>query len=227
MSYHFELQDVHFSYPGSHAPVLCGVDLQLAAGERLCLNGPNGSGKSTLLQLLVGLRRPTQGTIKAFGTIPSSEADFRMVRCRAGYVFQDPDDQLFSPTVHEDVAFGPLNIGKSQEEAQAIVVRVLEQLGLSGFENRITYKLSGGERRLVSLATVLAMDPEVLILDEPTNALDEHTTERLTRILLSLPQSMIIVSHDPGFRQAVRTREVFMQAGRVAVERTVASGARH
>ncbi|AEQ50174.1 energy-coupling factor ABC transporter ATP-binding protein [Pelagibacterium halotolerans] len=222
MSFHFDLQDVHFAYPDSHAPVLCGVNLQLSAGERLCLNGPNGSGKSTLLQLLVGLRRPTRGTISAFGMTPSTEADFRAVRCRAGYVFQDPDDQLFSPTVREDVAFGPLNIGKSQQEAEAIVARVLDQLGLSGFENRITYKLSGGERRLVSLATVLAMDPEVLILDEPTNALDEHTTERLTQILLSLPHSMIIVSHDPVFRQAVRTREVFMQAGRVVPERTAA-----
>lgn len=216
----FELSDIHFTYPGSERPVLRGVDLALETGERLCLNGPNGSGKSTLLQVLVGLRRPTRGTLKAFGTVPQSEAEFREVRCRAGYVFQDPDDQLFSPTVLEDVAFGPLNTGKSRAEAEEIVDRVLHQLGLQAFRDRITYKLSGGERRLVSLATVLAMEPEVLILDEPTNALDEATTARMTDILLGLPQAMIIVSHDPWFREAIRTREVFMEDGRVVAERS-------
>lgn len=210
----FDLHDVHFTYPCTDRPVLRGVDLALYPGERLCLNGPNGSGKSTLMQLLVGLRRPTLGTLRAFGAEPSTEAEFRLVRCRAGFVFQDPDDQLFCPTVLEDVAFGPLNIGKSRAEAESIADRVLDQLNLAALRHRITYKLSGGERRLVSLATVLAMEPEVLLLDEPTNALDEATTARLTEILLGLPHAMIVVSHDPNFRAAIGTREVYMHDGR-------------
>jgi cobalt/nickel transport system ATP-binding protein len=214
MSRLFELSDIRFAYPG-HPTVLDNASLALEPGERLCLTGANGAGKSTLLQVMVGLLRPQAGRIVAFGKEPRSEDDFREVRCRAGYVFQDPDDQLFCPTVMEDVAFGPLNVGKSREEAAAIVDRVLTRLRLHEFRDRITYKLSGGERRLVSLATVLAMEPEVLLLDEPTNALDEPTTERLIEILLSLPQAMVIVSHDPHFRRRVATRSILLQGGRV------------
>lgn len=211
----FDLSGVCFTYPGNHFPALDRVDLQLFAGERLCLTGPNGAGKSTLLQIMVGLLKPSEGTVRCFGKIPTTEAAFREVRCRAGYVFQDPDDQLFCPTVAEDIAFGPLNMGKTPAEAREIVDRVLAQLHLSDFRDRVTYKLSGGERRLVSLATVLAMDPEVLLLDEPTNALDEPTTERLTDILMELPQSMVIVSHDPHFRRRVETRTVRITGGRI------------
>ncbi len=215
MSRLFELSGITFAYPGHANKVLDSVEITLEPGERLCLTGPNGAGKSTLLQIMVGLLKPQAGKIVAFGKEPKSEDDFREVRCRAGYVFQDPDDQLFCPTVLEDVAFGPLNLGKSKEEANEIVDRVLTQLRLQSFRDRITYKLSGGERRLVSLATVLAMEPEVLLLDEPTNALDEPTTERLIEILLSLPQAMVIVSHDPHFRRRLVTRTAHLQSGKV------------
>lgn len=211
-----ELNDIHFAYPGRQ-PVLNGADLILDVGERLCITGHNGAGKSTLLQLIVGLLRPESGRVTAFGKPCNAEADFVDVRRRAGLVFQDPDDQLFCPTVAEDIAFGPLNLGKSPDEALAIVDDVLANLGLTAFRDRITHKLSGGEKRLVTLATVLAMDPDVLLLDEPTNALDEENAERLTEILLGLPQAMIIISHDPHFRRKIATRTLRMQAGILSV----------
>lgn len=216
MSALLELSDIHFAYPGRQ-PVLTGADLILEAGERLCITGHNGAGKSTLLHLIVGLLRPTGGRVVAFGQQRREEADFVDVRRRAGLVFQDPDDQLFCPTVAEDIAFGPLNLGKSQDEALAIVDRVLSSLDLTAFRDRITHKLSGGEKRLVTLATVLAMDPDVLLLDEPTNALDEENAERLTEILLALPQAMIIISHDPHFRRKIATRTLRMAAGKLAI----------
>ncbi|NDV00272.1 energy-coupling factor ABC transporter ATP-binding protein [Pseudoroseicyclus tamaricis] len=221
----FRVEGLTFAYPG-RAPALEGIDLELHARERLFLTGANGSGKSTLLRCLIGLARPQAGRIIAFGEEPTTEEQFRRLRCRAGFVFQDPDDQLFSPTVIEDVAFGPLNMGLPRDEAIAQADEALAGLGLDGFRDRITYKLSGGERRLVSLATVLAMKPEVLLLDEPTNALDEVTTDRLADILTGLPQAMIAVSHDPHFRAEVGTREVFLHQGRIVAERPAGHGAR-
>ncbi|MCT8268183.1 MULTISPECIES: energy-coupling factor ABC transporter ATP-binding protein [Afifella] len=217
MSELIALSDIHFAYP-SGPPVLKGVDMCLMPGERLCIGGHNGAGKSTLLHIIVGLLRPSRGRITAFGAPRREEKDFHEVRCRAGFVFQDPDDQLFCPTVAEDIAFGPLNLGKSRDEAMAIVDEVLERLDLVSFRDRITHKLSGGEKRLVTLAAVLAMEPEVLLLDEPTNALDVDNKARLKEILLSLPQAMILVSHDHRFRGDVSTRTVVMSHGRL-VER--------
>jgi cobalt/nickel transport system ATP-binding protein len=197
-----ELQDIHFGYPGL-PPVLEGASLQLGAGERLSLVGPNGAGKSTLLKIIMGLLTPVSGTVIAFGKHCVAESDFLDVRRRVGFVFQDADDQLFCPTVAEDVAFGPLNLGKSKAEALAIVDDVLGRLGLMHLRDRVTHKLSGGEKRLVTLATVLAMEPEVLILDEPTNALDPDNYARLTGILQGLDQAILLVSHDPDFRRDI------------------------
>lgn len=208
----FNLADIHYSYPGG-GTVLNGAKFALVGGERLCLTGHNGAGKSTLFHLMVGLLQPQSGTVEAFGQIRTKEADFRDVRQRAGLVFQDPDDQLFCPTVAEDIAFGPLNLGKSQDEALAIVEETLDQLNLTRFRDRVTHKLSGGEKRLVSLATVLAMKPDVLLLDEPTNALDEATTDHLVDILKNLPQAMVVISHDPNFRQQIGTRTLKLQDG--------------
>lgn len=199
MSPLFEVSDIHFGYPERHR-VLNGVNFSLNPGERLAITGSNGAGKSTLLRILVGLLKPLSGTVVAFGQRRTKESDFHEVRRRSGYVFQDPDDQLFCPTVAEDIAFGPLNLGKTPTEALTIVDSVLERLHLSDFKNRITHKLSGGEKRLVSLASVLAMEPEVLLLDEPSSALDTDSAERLVSMLNRLPQAMIIVSHDARFR---------------------------
>ncbi|MBT6110517.1 MAG: ABC transporter ATP-binding protein [Rhodospirillales bacterium] len=212
MSELINLSDIHFAYP-ERSDILKGIALQLDEGERLCITGHNGAGKSTLLHILVGLLKPQRGTVMAFGKERSEENHFHDVRRLAGLVFQDPDDQLFCPTVAEDIAFGPLNMGKSRDEAMAIVDAVLTQLSLYPLRDRITHKLSGGEKRMVALATVLAMEPKVLLLDEPTNAVDEPTTELLVETLLTLPQAMIVISHDPHFRRRIATRTVRMVDG--------------
>lgn len=210
----FRLNGLRFAYDEAR-PVLDGADFALRPGERVGLVGANGAGKTTLFHIMVGLLRPQEGTVEAFGRLRAVEKDFQEVRALAGLLFQDPDDQLFSPTVAEDVAFGPLNLGSTPAEARAIVLETLAALGLSGFEHRITYKLSGGEKRLVSLATVLAMRPRVLLLDEPGNGLDAPATERLLEILGDLPQAMVIISHDRGFLDRLATRRVRLAHGRL------------
>ncbi len=185
-------------------------------GEKVGLVGPNGSGKTTLFHLIMGLLHPSEGRIEIFGKERKVEDDFIEVRERIGLVFQDPDDQLFSPTVAEDIVFGPLNLRKNQQEARIILKETLESLGLSGFEDRITYKLSFGEKRLVSLATVWAMQPEVLLLDEPTTWLDDETIIKIIQILKQHPQlSYIIISHDKNFLKETTNSIYLMDNGKI------------
>jgi cobalt/nickel transport system ATP-binding protein len=214
------LKDISFSYSGNKL-VLDHLSFQLHKGERIGLVGPNGSGKTTLLHVIMGLLRPSTGKIELFDKQADGEKDFRAARKRIGLLFQDPDDQLFSPTVLEDVAFGPLNLGKSPEEARDIASQTLVGLDLSGFENRITYKLSGGEKKLVSLATVLAMDPEVLLLDEPTNGLDDETEEKITDILKGLSLSCIFISHNLDFLFETTNRIYAMANGKILLDETL------
>ena len=214
------LENISFGYPGRPL-VLNELDLSLSQGGRMGLMGSNGSGKTTLFQVIMGLLKPLSGTMKIFDQLVASEQDFQHVRTKIGLLFQDADDQLFSPTVIEDVAFGPLNLGKSQEEAQSIALKTLEFLGLAGFEDRITHKLSGGEKRLVSLATVLAMEPEVLLLDEPTTGLDEKTETRLIDILKGLHISYILVSHDMDFLSQTTDHIGNLCDGKVTVDESV------
>ncbi|MCK4539428.1 MAG: ABC transporter ATP-binding protein [Candidatus Krumholzibacteria bacterium] len=192
------LRDIHFSHEGGRS-VLAGASFDLFDRQRIGLCGHVGSGKTTILHIIMGLLRPDSGIVEVFGERREKEKDFRDVRGRAGLLFQDPDDQLFCPTVLEDTAFGPLNQGYSREEALEISNSMLHLLGLGGFGERITHHLSGGEKRLVSLATVLAMKPEVLLLDEPFSGLDPRSSERIVEILAGLSQAMIIVSHDRSF----------------------------
>ena len=194
-----ELQHLTFTYPGAPRPVFEDFNFQLFPGKHLGLVGPNGSGKTTLLHLIMGLLRPQAGRIVIFGKEVKTPRDFVEVRRQVGLLFQNPDDQLFCPTVLEDVAFGPLNLGKSRQEAVAIARETMAQLGLEGFEERVTYKLSGGEKKLVALATVLAMQPRLLLLDEPTTGLDEATKHRLIHLLQGLKISYMIVSHETDF----------------------------
>jgi cobalt/nickel transport system ATP-binding protein len=181
----------------------------------LVIEGPNGAGKTTLLHLVVGLLRPAAGRIVAFGRERRQERDFHEVRARAGLLFQDADDQLFCPTVLEDVAFGPINLGRTPAQAREIAEATLVAVGLDGFGPRITHRLSGGEKRLATLACVLAMRPDALLLDEPTTGLDERAEAALTRLLLDLPQAMLIVSHDRAFRDRLATRRVKLRDGRL------------
>lgn len=208
-----KLDQVTFRY--GERTVLDACDLELHAGERLGMSGANGSGKTTLLSLIVGLQHPEQGRIVVLGKERRNEADFREIRGPVGMLFQDSDDQLFCPTVAEDVAFGPFNLGKPRAEVEQIVTRTLTQLGMEAYADRVTYKLSGGEKRLVAIATVLAMEPEVLLLDEPTAGLDEVATERVAEVLLALPQAMLLVSHDREFLHRIATRTARLQAGRL------------
>lgn len=208
------VDDLDFGYEG-RAPLFSHLSFTLRPGEKVGLVGANGSGKTTFLHLLMGLVTPSAGKIEIFGTPRRHPQDFRDLPGRVGLLFQESDDQLFCPTVAEDVAFGPFNQGKSVAEVRQIVRRTLGDLGLTGWENRITYRLSGGEKRLVALATVLAMEPEILLLDEPTAGLDEAACARVEEILRRLPQAKIIVSHDREFLGRLCDRIVVLRDGRL------------
>lgn len=194
-----ELRKIRYAYPGSGRPALDGVDFKAAAGSRAGIIGPNGGGKTTLLLCMVGLIKPDSGEILYQGRMVAGEKDFRLLRRDVGYLFQNSDDQLFSPTVLEDVAFGPLNLGLAPDQARDRAERALADLGLAGYGPRLTHKLSGGEKRLVSLATVLSMEPKALLLDEPTTGLDPDTRERLIDIVNGLDKTLVVVSHDWDF----------------------------
>jgi len=213
-----KLEGVSYSYPGG-PPVLNQLDFQFKRGDRIGLIAPNGSGKTTLLHLIMGLLKPSVGRIEIFGKRTRDEKDFADVRRKIGLLFQDADDQLFSPTVLEDVAFGPLNLGKPRKEALRIAKETLAFLGLDGFENRITFKLSGGEKRLVSLATVLAMAPEILLLDEPINGLDKTTKAKLIEILTGLDLSYLLISHDFDFLAETTDAIYTMQDGKILLDK--------
>jgi cobalt/nickel transport system ATP-binding protein len=195
--------------------VLDGVDLSVGRGERVALCGANGSGKTTLLHVAVGLIRPDAGAIRLFGRACVREDDFRAARLKAGLLFENPDDMLFSTTVEEDMAFGPFNLGWSRERVGVAVCAALERVGLTGYDRRLTTDLSRGEKQLVALASLLAMEPEVLILDEPTGGRDDAALERVARILTEPGLTILLVSHDRGFMDRVTTRRVWLQAGRV------------
>ncbi|WP_424410587.1 energy-coupling factor ABC transporter ATP-binding protein [Pasteurella sp. PK-2025] len=178
--------------------------LSLHQDQRLVLCGPIGCGKTTLLHSLLGFI-PFEGHIYLLGDECKTEKQFAQKRGKIGLLFQQPDDQLFGPTVLDDVAFGPLNQGKSKEEAYAIAEEQLAQLGISHLAMRSVNQLSGGEKNFTALAGVLAMQPQVLLLDEPTNSLDPHSVARLTQILLHSQLPMLITSHDMAFTQEIAT----------------------
>lgn len=211
------LMDISYSYPGGKK-VLDKLNLMLLEGERIGLMGPNGSGKTTLFHIIMGLIKPDSGTLEIFQKQVKDERDFGAVRQQIGLLFQDADDQLFSPTVLEDVAFGPLNQGKSIKEAKEISREILNSLGLDDFEDRITYKLSGGEKKLVSLATVLAMKPKVLLLDEPTNGLDSVTTQKIIDVIDNIDISYIFISHNMDFISRTTDKIFGISEGRIFVE---------
>jgi cobalt/nickel transport system ATP-binding protein len=214
------LTDISFSYPGE-PEILDKLNLQFSRNEKIGLMGPNGSGKTTLFHIIMGLLKPMSGNIEIFGKSIREEKDFIDVRMRIGLLFQDADDQLFSPTVLEDVAFGPLNLGKSKDEAIDIARKTLEFLDLAGFEDRITYKLSGGEKRLVSLATVLAMEPEILLLDEPTTGLDEKTKTKIKKTLRELDLSYILISHEFDLLSEITDSIYTMDKGKIIFDKEV------
>ena len=214
-----ELAGLTWRWRGATAPALRDVSLRLQIGERIALVGPNGAGKSTLLAHLNGALLATP-PIRVLG-LPVDRAHLREVRRRVGVVQQDTDDQLFMPTVREDVAFGPLNWGASVAEAEDRVNRALAAVGALHLAERVHTTLSGGERRRVALATVLSMDVDVLVLDEPTSNLDARSRRALVDVLRPLRQTLIVATHDLELVAAACRRVVVLDEGRIVADGTV------
>ncbi len=195
--------------------VFTALDFTLREGERLGLTGPNGGGKTTLLLALVGLTPLSAGTLRHRGRPVATERDLYTLRREVGFVFQNADDQLFSPTVLEDVAFGPLNLGLSAAEAEARSLAVLERLGIRETAHKLTHTLSGGRKRLAALATALVMEPRALLLDEPTNDLDATSRAALAAALRDTSAGFVIVSHDETTLRELTHRRLRLEEGRL------------
>jgi cobalt transport protein ATP-binding subunit len=208
-----DVEHVHFSYPDGFE-ALHGVSLRVARGEKVALVGPNGAGKSTLMLHLNGIHLPTHGTVRIGGAVVDRKS-VRRIRAEVGLVFQDPDDQLFSPTVFEDVAFGPLHMGVAEAEIHDRVERALAAVGMTGFDRRLPHRLSVGQRKRAALATVLAMDPSILVFDEPSAGLDPRGRRELIALLRTLDQTLIVSSHDMRLVAEVFDRVVVMDDGRI------------
>ncbi len=206
-----EVRSVRFSYPDGRE-ALAGVDLVVQPGERVSLLGPNGAGKTTLALHLNGLLRATSGRV-IVGGVDLADDTVGDIRRRVGLVFQDPNDQLFMPTVGEDVAFGPANLGLRGDELEESVARALDQVDASELADRPPHHLSGGEKRLAALATVLAMDPEILVLDEPGSGLDPAGRRMLVETLSGLDVTLLVITHDLPFALELCSRSVVMDGG--------------
>ncbi len=216
-----KLENISYTYPGADTPVLNNLSFEIRSGDRIGLMAPNGTGKTTLLHTIMGLCRPESGSIRIFDRPMEKEEDFSGIRTRVGLLFQDSDDQLFCPTVLDDVAFGPLNLGASRNEAMDTARKTLHTLGIEDFETRITHRLSGGQKRLVALAAVLAMSPEVLLLDEPTSGLDSGVKQKLIDILNNLDISYLIISHEFDFLNSVTDKIFSMEEGRILTDEEI------
>ena len=210
------IEGLAFAYPDGHQ-ALFGVDLHVAAGERVALLGPNGAGKTTLVLHCNGIHLPAAGTVRV-GDTEVGRRTVAEVRRRVGLVFQDPDDQLFMPTVRDDVAFGPSNLGLRGEALEQRVEAALGAVGLAHLADRAPHHLSYGQRRRVAVATVLAMDPEVLVLDEPTSNLDPASRRELATVLDALPQTMLVVTHDLPYALEVCPRSVIIDQGVIVAD---------
>ncbi len=212
------LKKISFAHP-SQPQLFTGLDFELSSGK-VGLIGQNGSGKTTLLYLIMGLHQPVAGGVYLDERLIASRDDLRYLRRHVGFLFQDADDQLFSPTVIEDVAFGPLNLGDSPDVARQKSLDILNRLGLIGFEDRLTHNLSGGEKKLVALATILVMQPRFLLLDEPTNSLDSATRARLVAIIDNLDVPMLIISHDWDFLAQTTSQVYSLDHGHLHLSET-------
>ncbi len=211
-----EVHHLHFRYPDGFE-ALRGIDLTIGRGERVALVGPNGAGKSTLMLHINGILEPSHGSVAVAGTVVD-RSTVKRIRAEVGLVFQDPDDQLFSPTVFEDVAFGPIHMGAPRDEIHDRVERALASVGMSGFEQRVPHRMSLGQRKRVALATVLSMDPSVLVFDEPSAGLDPRGRRELIRLLGSLPQAQLVSTHDMRLVAELFPRVVVMDDGVIVAD---------
>ncbi|WP_345018654.1 ABC transporter ATP-binding protein [Streptomyces shaanxiensis] len=211
-----EVAGLAFAYPDGHQ-ALFGVDFSIARGERVALLGPNGAGKTTLVLHLNGILTGGTGTVKVAG-LPVGRQHMAEIRRRVGIVFQDPDDQLFMPTVREDVAFGPAAAGLKGPDLEERVDRALAQVGMAEFKDRPPHHLSFGQRRRVAVATVLAMEPEILVLDEPSSNLDPASRRELADILRSLDVTVLMVTHDLPYALELCPRSLVLSEGVIAAD---------
>jgi cobalt/nickel transport system ATP-binding protein len=211
-----DVRGLAYAYPDGHQ-ALYGVDLHVHRGERVALLGPNGAGKTTLVLHLNGILAPGAGTVEVSG-LPVTKANLAEVRRRVGVVFQDPDDQLFMPSVRDDVAFGPRNLGLRGAALERRVVEALDQVDMAEFADRPPHHLSFGQRRRVAVATVLAMQPEVLVLDEPSSNLDPTSRRELADILRALDVTVLMVTHDLPYALELCPRSVILSDGVVVAD---------
>lgn len=219
-----EISGLAFAYPDGNQ-ALYGVNLTVAKGERVALLGPNGAGKTTLVMHLNGIHAAQRGSVAIAGErIDASDKEsLKKIRSQVGIVFQDPDDQLFMPTVREDIAFGPYNMGFRGDELDAIVNEALEQVGMLDFAERAPHHLSFGQRRRVAVAGVLAMKPEILVLDEPSSNLDPASRRELATILKSLDITIFMVTHDLPYALELCERAVVLSGGLIAEDSSTRS----
>lgn len=210
------IEGLAYRYPDGHQ-ALFGVDLTVSAGERLAVLGPNGAGKTTLIHHLNGLLLAQTGSVRIAGAVVS-KANLPDIRRKVGLVFQDPDDQLFMPTVADDVAFGPMNEGLRGAPLQERVEQALHQVGMAEYAHRPPHHLSFGQRRRVAVATVLAMNPDVLVLDEPSSNLDPASRRELAEILLALPVTLVLVTHDLPYALQLCPRSVILSQGQIVAD---------
>ena len=208
-----EVAGLRYEYPGGEV-ALDGVSFAIEDGERVALLGPNGSGKTTLVLSLLGVLAPADGTVRVRGEVMDEEHAFELRR-HLGLVFQDPNDQLFMPTVRDDVAFGPSNYGVSGDELEEVVDRALERVGGAHLAKRAPHHLSGGERRRVAIAGVLAMDPSALIMDEPSSGLDPAGMREITDLLGDLDQTLLLVTHHLDLAERLCDRALVLDRGRL------------
>lgn len=213
-----ELRDLCFSYHDGRE-VLHDVNLTIGQGEKVALVGPNGAGKSTLMLHLNGIFGSTDGSngVRVMGQVLSKH-NLGIIRAQVGLVFQDPDDQLFSPTVFDDVAFGPLHMGLPDDEVRRKVTWALEQVGMSHYAERVSHHLSIGEKKRVAIATVLSMSPEILILDEPSAGLDPRARRSLINLLTDMTQTILVSTHDMRLVEELFPRMVIMDEGRIVAD---------
>ncbi len=211
-----EVRDLYYTYPDGTV-ALRGVDLSIASGERVAILGPNGAGKTTLMLHLNALLTAERGHVEVEG-VPVGPDTAREVRHRVGLVFQDPDDQLFMPTVRDDVAFGPANMGLSSAEVAGRVQGALDSVGMASMADRPPHHLSLGQRRRVAIATVLSMDPDVLVLDEPSSNLDPTSRREVAEVLLTLGRTTIMVTHDLAYALQLCPRSVILSGGRIVAD---------
>lgn len=217
MSHHIvEVKDLQYRYPDGNS-ALNGISFRITHGERVGIVGANGAGKSTLLLHLNGCLIPEAGTVRV-GDFPLTKKTLQHVRRTVGMVFQDPDDQLFMPTVSDDVAFGPLNLGFPPEEVAERVTNALSIVGAVHLKDRPPYRLSGGEKRSVAIASVLSMSPNILVMDEPTSNLDPKARRQLIHLLETFEHTIIIASHDLDMVLDLCARTIVLKEGRVVAD---------